>query len=37
MTSSFVVREVNGHADIAEVRRLVTAHGDARGCFEAEL
>ena len=30
MTSSFVVREAAGDADIAEVRRLVTAHGDAR-------
>lgn len=30
MSRSFVVREVNDEADIAHVRRLVTAHGDAR-------
>ncbi|MEO7772858.1 MAG: GNAT family N-acetyltransferase [Gemmatimonadaceae bacterium] len=28
--TSYVVREASGDADIAEVRRLVTAHGDAR-------
>ena len=30
MNRSFVVRAVNDEADIAHVRRLVTAHGDAR-------
>ena len=30
MSQSFVVREVAGEADVAHVRRLVTAHGDAR-------
>src|ERR1700738_3318644 len=30
LTTTFVVREVTDEADVAQVRRLVTAHGDAR-------
>ena len=30
MTGGYIVREVCGTSDIAHVRRLVTAHGDAR-------
>ena len=30
MTSGYMVREASGASDIAHIRRLVTAHGDAR-------
>lgn len=30
MNAKYAIREANGPEDIAEVRRLVTAHGDAR-------
>lgn len=30
MSATFVIREVDGESDVAHVRRLVTAHGDAR-------
>ena len=30
MSAAYVIREVDGEVDVAHVRRLVTAHGDAR-------